>query len=51
MSLVLALVLNLVISGIPSILKNAGFSTHFGIAAVLNLVISGIPSILKNNHC
>ena len=38
-------VLNLVISGIPSILKNAGFSTHFGIAAVLNLVISGIPSI------
>ena len=37
------IVLNLVISGIPSILKSLGVVG--GVAQVLNLVISGIPSI------
>ena len=37
-------VLNLVISGMPSILKNSSFSSKTFIG-VLNLVISGMPSI------
>ena len=40
-------VLNLVISGIPSILKLLNVSNHK--FTVLNLVISGIPSILIVN--
>ena len=40
-------VLNLVISGIPSILKASEPKTSTPII-VLNLVISGIPSILKS---
>ena len=40
-------VLNLVISGIPSILNNVYATNDMNI--VLNLVISGIPSILQAN--
>ena len=43
------MVLNLVISGIPSIhqdLHNCGFDFY----QVLNLVISGIPSILRRRE-
>ena len=39
-------VLNLVISGIPSILKRV--SMAYWDSGVLNLVISGIPSIPEN---
>ena len=38
-------VLNLIITGIPSILRNSKFLTNKVI--VLNLIITGIPSILK----
>ena len=41
----LIIVLNLVISGIPSILDSWGLQRVF-VQTVLNLVISGIPSIL-----
>ena len=40
-------VLNLVISGIPSILKEECVMKSLGVVGVLNLVISGIPSIRK----
>ena len=39
-------VLNLVISGIPSILTESMFFFTLWLLSVLNLVISGIPSIL-----
>ena len=39
-------VLNLVISGIPSILEETGNREEIKLDMVLNLVISGIPSIL-----
>ena len=38
-------VLNLVINGLPSILKNNILLTKQNIYAVLNLVINGLPSI------
>ena len=40
------LVLNLIITGIPSILKNDKCSLNCAIS-VLNLIITGIPSILN----
>ena len=41
-----SVVLNLIITGIPSILMNLVAAT--GIAVVLNLIITGIPSIHSN---
>ena len=41
------IVLNLVISGIPSIQLKTEFTELLEHSLVLNLVISGIPSILK----
>ena len=43
----LSIVLNLVINGLPSILK--GVMWRVGLALVLNLVINGLPSIQKKN--
>ena len=43
----LIIVLNLIITGIPSILKNINF--YLDKKGVLNLIITGIPSILKPN--
>ena len=40
-------VLNLIINGLPSILK-LNFSSFFTFYIVLNLIINGLPSILVN---
>ena len=45
-SWIINFVLNLVISGMPSILGEYMYYTYT--MAVLNLVISGMPSMLKN---
>ena len=42
-----AKVLNLVINGLPSILKDTKRVEAFGYIYVLNLVINGLPSILQ----
>ena len=42
------LVLNLIITGIPSILEGSKKIQYIQYYCVLNLVISGIPSILNN---
>ena len=44
---ILNLVLNLIITGIPSILKNIRTAIEY--KKVLNLIITGIPSILSHS--
>ena len=43
-------VLNLIINGIPSILKSKEEVEKEGLTYVLNLIINGIPSIPKKAH-